>query len=181
MTTKNTLHRIKEYIDYKGISIRKFEESVGFSNGSFGSQYKNNKTIGVDKVEYILQTYKDINPVWLLTGHGSMLLTTQEQAPDPVTIQSVSPTEESFIYKMYKEKENKIDELNAKIAQMAEEIGSLKAQLDNQNNRSELPIVAEKTNAAFTPGIGAESSKEMKEATYTKISILPTNPSPGKR
>lgn len=77
MKSENTVQRIKEYIDYKGISVRKFEESVGFSNGSFGSQYKNNKTIGVDKVEYILRIYNDINPVWLLTGEGSMLRSEQ--------------------------------------------------------------------------------------------------------
>lgn len=70
----NTVSRIKEYIDYKCISIRKFEESLGFSNGSFASQFKNNKTIGVDKVENILHIYDDINPEWLLTGKGNMLL-----------------------------------------------------------------------------------------------------------
>lgn len=69
-----TVHRIKQYIDFKGISIRKFEESIGFSNGSFASQFKNNKTIGVDKVENILQFYSEINPVWLLTGKGEMIL-----------------------------------------------------------------------------------------------------------
>lgn len=70
----NTVQRIKEYIDFKGISIRKFEEALGFSNGSFASQFKNNKSIGVDKVENILQHYTDINTDWLLTGKGKMLV-----------------------------------------------------------------------------------------------------------
>lgn len=65
--------RIKDFIDNKGISVRKFEEKVGFSNGAFASQYKNNKAIGSDKVENILQFYPEINPEWLLTGKGSML------------------------------------------------------------------------------------------------------------
>lgn len=69
----NTLNRIKEYIDYKGLSVRSFEETVGFSNGSFASQLKNNRTIGVDRVENILQKYPDLNAQWLLTGQGSML------------------------------------------------------------------------------------------------------------
>lgn len=69
----NTLHRIKEYIDFKGISIRSFEKSAGFSNGSFASQLKAEKTIGVDRVENILHVYDEINPEWLLTGNGSML------------------------------------------------------------------------------------------------------------
>lgn len=69
----NTVSRIKQYIDYKGLSVRKFEETTGFSNGAFASQFKNKKTIGVDKVENILQVYDDINPIWLLTGEGEML------------------------------------------------------------------------------------------------------------
>lgn len=69
----NTIRRIKEFIDFKGISVRKFEEIVGFSNGSFASQYKNNKTIGVDKVENILQFFPEISSEWLLTGNGEMI------------------------------------------------------------------------------------------------------------
>jgi len=69
-----TIQRIKKYIDFKGINNKKFEESVGFSNGSFASQLKNNKTIGVDKLENILNIYSDLNPTWLLTGDGNMLL-----------------------------------------------------------------------------------------------------------
>jgi len=65
--------RIKEYIDFKGISIAAFERSVGFSNSSFSSQYKNNKSIGSDKIENIIKVYPEINPVWLLTGEGSMI------------------------------------------------------------------------------------------------------------
>lgn len=70
---KNTLSRIKEYIDFKGINNASFEKEVGMSNGSFASQLKNNKTIGVDKLENILKKYPEISPDWLLTGKGSML------------------------------------------------------------------------------------------------------------
>lgn len=69
----NIVSRIKEFIDYKTISVRKFEEKVGFSNGAFASQYKNNGSIGSDKIENILQSYPEINLEWLLTGEGEML------------------------------------------------------------------------------------------------------------
>lgn len=69
-----TLHRIKEFITYKGLSNRAFEASVGLSNGSFSSQLKNNKTIGVDKIENILHVYPELNPIWLLKGTGDMLI-----------------------------------------------------------------------------------------------------------
>jgi phage repressor protein C with HTH and peptisase S24 domain len=70
---ENTVQRIKQYIDFKGVSVSVFEREIGMSNGSFASQLKNNKTIGVDKLENILKKYADINAEWLLTGQGSML------------------------------------------------------------------------------------------------------------
>jgi len=119
----NTVKRIKEYIDYKGISIRKFEESIGFSNGAFASQYKKNKTIGVDKVEKILQVYLDINPVWLLTGQDSMILQDQDMP------QRSSRTPESGAYYGsgvdYKEKY--IEELEKQIEMLK---GDLKQKQD---------------------------------------------------
>ena len=70
---KNTIHRIKEYIDFKRINVSTFERHVSMSNGSFASQLKNNKTIGVDKLENILRIYNNINAEWLLTGKGDMI------------------------------------------------------------------------------------------------------------
>lgn len=74
----SVVKRVKEYIDFKGITNQKFEIEIGYSNGAFGTQLKNNKTIGSDKLENILNNYKDINPEWLLTGKGSMLKTEKD-------------------------------------------------------------------------------------------------------
>jgi hypothetical protein len=46
---------------------------MAFSNGSLASQIKNNKTIGVDKLEHILQSNPDLSAEWLLTGKGDMI------------------------------------------------------------------------------------------------------------
>lgn len=67
------LDRIKEYIDYKGVSIAAFERSVGMSNASFGKSLKKKGAIGTDKLENILSVYDDLSPEWLLTGKGPML------------------------------------------------------------------------------------------------------------
>lgn len=68
------LSRLKEYIDYKGISIAGFERSIGMSNASFGKSLKNKGSIGADKLEYILKCYPDLNLYWLVTGRGDMLV-----------------------------------------------------------------------------------------------------------
>ena len=87
----NSLQRIKQYIDYKDISLRGFELSIGLSNGSFTSQLKNGKTIGVDKLEKILQVYDELNPDWVLIGKGSML----RESQDNVT------TSDSYLLELY--------------------------------------------------------------------------------
>ncbi len=76
---KNTVQRIKEFIDFKGISVRSFEKSTNFSNGAFASQFKNNRNIGSDKIENILHSFPEINPTWLLTGNGEMIKSEKEQ------------------------------------------------------------------------------------------------------
>ncbi|WP_394772639.1 helix-turn-helix transcriptional regulator [Flavobacterium sp.] len=70
---ENTIQRIKQYLDYKGIRVSVLEREVGMSNGSFASQLKKNKTIGIDKLENILSRYRDINIEWLMTGDGNMI------------------------------------------------------------------------------------------------------------
>lgn len=79
---ENTLHRIKKYIDFKGISISAFEKKNDFSNGAFSNQLKKNKTIGVDKIENILKNHTDLNPIWLLTGNGKMIVEVNNKQND---------------------------------------------------------------------------------------------------
>lgn len=69
------LERLKEYIDYRGISVAAFERSIGMANASFGKSLKNKGAIGTDKLEKILSIYSEISPVWLMTGEGNMLNT----------------------------------------------------------------------------------------------------------
>lgn len=98
--TENTLKRIKQYIDLKGIKVSVFEREIGMSNGSFASQLKNDKTIGVDKLEKILRVYTDINIAWLLTGKGNIFkvdVLNETQAPYN-KINKVNP-EEAINYK----------------------------------------------------------------------------------
>jgi len=93
----DTLKRIKEFIEYKGLNVRNFEITVGFSNGAFASQLKNQRTIGVDKLENILNTYPEINANWLLTGKGQMLLGKPDLIKEPQIEYKLSETEKELI------------------------------------------------------------------------------------
>lgn len=61
--------RIREYLDYKGITKYKFCNDLGFSNKFLD----NSSNMGTDKACKILHHYPEINSDWLLTGNGSML------------------------------------------------------------------------------------------------------------
>ncbi len=66
--------RLGQYIAEKDISYYLFENSIKASRGSISKAVKNNKSIGSNVIENILTTYTDLNPVWLVTGQGEMLL-----------------------------------------------------------------------------------------------------------
>lgn len=66
--------RLGQYIDTKGISYYAFENSIEASRGAISKAVKEGKSIGSNVLEKILSTYNDLNPVWLLTGDGDMLL-----------------------------------------------------------------------------------------------------------
>lgn len=71
MSVKN---RIKIFADYNQINISQFERAIGVSNGYVNSI---SKSIGLDKIEIILEKYPNLSIEWLITGRGEMLINTQ--------------------------------------------------------------------------------------------------------
>lgn len=70
------LENLKKFIDFKRISIAAFEKSIGMSNNSFRKSLNTGGNLGSDKLENILKIYPEINPAWILTGCGDMLIST---------------------------------------------------------------------------------------------------------
>ena len=64
--------RLIQFIRYKGLSQKRFEQIVGLSNG-----YVNNiaRSLGAQKLAEISRCFPDLNQAWLLTGEGTMLKT----------------------------------------------------------------------------------------------------------
>ena len=62
--------RLFLYIEYKGISARRFSTECGFS-----ANYATNISKGIpeDKMNIISVHFPDLNPSWLMTGEGTML------------------------------------------------------------------------------------------------------------
>jgi hypothetical protein len=74
--------RIKELIKSHAITVKAFENSIHASNGYINSI---SKSIGLDKIEKIIEKYPNINLNWLLTGQGEMLVSTTNLSTDSIT------------------------------------------------------------------------------------------------
>ena len=75
-----TIHRIIQFINHKNLSARQFDISIGSANGYTLRMQKNNASVGSDVIERIVNTYPQLNLIWLITGKGDMLLTEQTKS-----------------------------------------------------------------------------------------------------
>lgn len=107
------------------------------SNNSFRKSLNSGGHIGSDKLENILKIYPELNPVWLLQGEGEMLKE-YGGTSNLCRVTSVSIDEESFIYKMYKEKDIEVGQLKEEIGVLKTRIQQLEA--DNESLRNQAGV-----------------------------------------
>ncbi|MBC8753189.1 hypothetical protein H2O64_00810 [Kordia sp. YSTF-M3] len=65
--------------------MRTFDTSIGVGNGYTSKQSKSRASVGSNVLERIIDEYPDLNPLWLVTGKGNMILEieiTDEPLPD---------------------------------------------------------------------------------------------------
>lgn len=62
--------RVYEFVKFKGITMRKFEEICGLSSGYVSSMRHN---FGKDKLTNVLTQFPELSREWLLFGDGTML------------------------------------------------------------------------------------------------------------
>ncbi len=71
--------RLKEYISFKKLSVRAFEASIDVSFSYVNSM---SKSIGVEKIQIIVEKYPDLSLKWLFTGKGKMINTNKTDLGD---------------------------------------------------------------------------------------------------
>ena len=113
--------RVKQYLEYKGITKYKFYQKTKLSNKFLD----NSSNMGTNKAEIILRYYPDINPVWLLTGKGNMLLVESASEPDIKTEHTVTDNE----CKVCKEKDARLKMQEETIKDLKYDKAELREQL----------------------------------------------------
>lgn len=66
--------RIKQYIDYKGLSVRSFEIKSTLKNGAIYRVIKNDTSLNGESIAALGNKWEDLNLNWLMKGDGEMLV-----------------------------------------------------------------------------------------------------------
>lgn len=101
----NIKERTLEFIKYKGIKMKVFEQACGLSSGYVTSMRKG---FGSDKLNNVLNAYPELNRNWLLYGEGSML----NDNKTINTIEKQSETTEEIVAKFISLLEKKDEQMD---------------------------------------------------------------------
>ncbi|MDR1877752.1 MAG: hypothetical protein LBQ84_09035 [Flavobacteriaceae bacterium] len=77
---KMTIDRLLEFMQYKDLNDNKITRLAGLSVGLIGKARRKKTGLHTDTIEKILSTFPELNPTWLLTGKGQMLLNEKHTA-----------------------------------------------------------------------------------------------------
>lgn len=95
---KTTIDRLLDFMVYKNLNDNKLTKLANLSVGLIGRARRNKSGLHTDTIEKILHTFPELNPTWLLTGNGSMLLDSKDIPKDkPVMNESDTLIDEIFI------------------------------------------------------------------------------------
>lgn len=125
------IDRLHQFIKNQGISIRAFEQSISASDGMIRRAITNRSDIQSKWLAIIADNYPHLSLDWLITGRGSMLRSNEGQTTSQTLTQSItqqnSSDEAIVYYKMYKEKDEKVEELLKEIGCLEERLRQLEA------------------------------------------------------
>ena len=129
----NFSDNLATFLNEKGISIRALEQQIGCSNGVISRSINKGTDISSQWVSKIIEIYPDLNPTWLLLGKGEMLLSNPTSTAENTTNQSLETHPQSDVWAYIKDKDREIGRLN-------QEIGMLKARIDELERERSVPI-----------------------------------------
>lgn len=112
----NMKERLKQLIDYYGISTNLFSQKIGVSEGAIRKILTQNTTIRSDTLEKISQNFTEINMDWLITGRGEMLLKNLQEVGSSESSDNIKSLIE-ILNRTLIEKDKQIDRLLSIIEQ----------------------------------------------------------------
>lgn len=108
------IERLLQYVDCKGFNKRSFEIDNGLSNGYLGKQLLRNADLGEGVLNKILENCPELNPEWLLTGKGEMIISDNIKKPPVISNGGLQERYISLLERTVADLEAKITELSDK-------------------------------------------------------------------
>ncbi|CAM1344859.1 hypothetical protein [Tenacibaculum amylolyticum] len=69
-----TYKRVEQVMNHNNLNIKTFEEKINVSNNSIGTAIRRKASFKSNVLNKILNAFPEVDPTWLLTGKGRMLL-----------------------------------------------------------------------------------------------------------
>lgn len=101
------IDRLIKYMEANGLNDNQVTRDCKLSVGLINKARRGKSDLGRNSIEKILNTYKDINRAWLLTGEGEMLKGTPSTDADILSLAGKN----EFLMAYLQEKDRKIEEL----------------------------------------------------------------------
>lgn len=73
------ISRIKEIIEYSGLSTRAFALKCGIKDNTFSNQLNGVRDVSLNTIISILLTFENISAEWLIRGEGDMIKNEKQQ------------------------------------------------------------------------------------------------------
>lgn len=73
------ISRIKEIIEYSGLSNRAFALKCGIKDNTFSNQLNGVRDVSLNTIISILLTFENISAEWLIRGEGEMIKNGKQQ------------------------------------------------------------------------------------------------------
>lgn len=110
---ERVIDRFDAYMASVGLNDNKVTVQLSLSKGLIGKSRNQGRDLSRSLIEKILLYYKDLNPVWLYTGEGSMLID-----GEPEVSAEEKPTSKSLLIEYL---ERRVAELEGKVERLTEE------------------------------------------------------------
>jgi hypothetical protein len=115
----NIIDRLEQFMDSQGINNNQMTVKAGLSVGLIGSARKKRSGLHSDNIEKILRAYPELNPSWLITGRGGMLISTYDKKKEDSLLVIRDPASD---YKsLVEELHETIDILKEQLAEAAKD------------------------------------------------------------
>ncbi|MDR0982014.1 MAG: LexA family transcriptional regulator [Culturomica sp.] len=86
-----SLNKLMSFIEYKGMSMGKFEKSINAPNATIQKLLKGKGNIMSDKLENIARVYPELNLDWLLRDDVNMIKDAPNFLYEPIIAQNINP------------------------------------------------------------------------------------------